>query len=38
VAEGEGVIVLLDYRSEQKVVLDPELRAAFASLEAGGPS
>jgi acyl-CoA thioester hydrolase len=38
VAEGEGVIVLLDYRSEQKVVLDPELRAAIASLEAGGPS
>jgi acyl-CoA thioester hydrolase len=36
-AEGEGVIVLFDYRSEQKVAIDPGLRAAIEALEAGGP-
>lgn len=34
-AEGESVVVLFDYRSEQKVALDPELRAAIKALEAG---
>ena len=37
-AEGEGVVVLFDYRSEQKVALDPALRAAIVALEERGPA
>jgi len=33
VAEGEGVIVMVDYRSGQKVALDEVLRAAIAGAE-----
>jgi len=35
-AEGEGVIVLFDYRNECKVELDAELRAAIETLEMQG--
>ena len=37
VAEGENVIVLVDYRSQQKVPLWDGLRAGIAALEAGRP-
>ena len=37
VAEGESVLVLLDYRTGAKVPLDAELRARIAALEASGP-
>ena len=36
-AEGEGVIVLFDYGSEQKAPLDDDLRRAIEELEAQGP-
>ena len=35
-AEGENVIVMRDYRSQQKVALWDGLRASIAALEAGG--
>jgi acyl-CoA thioester hydrolase len=37
VAEGETVIVMLDYRTGDKVPLDEPLRARIAEVEAGGP-
>lgn len=37
-AEGEAVIVMLDYRQNAKVPLSPELRARIEALEATGPS
>jgi acyl-CoA thioesterase FadM len=36
VAEGENVIVMVDYRSQQKVPLWDGLRQGSAALEAGG--
>jgi acyl-CoA thioester hydrolase len=37
-AEGEGVVVLVDYRRGGSVALDDATRAAIAALEAGAPS
>ena len=38
VAEGEGVIVMLNYNQEEKVPLDDELRTAILEFESTGPA